>query len=92
MLPAVQTKILRKRLKSEPVVWISALETCFSSQSSQGWGSGKTFQVYLTKTQLVVAQHALASPIGEGAGRAWPPFTTAHPPQCLGCCAEESMG
>lgn len=62
VLPPVQTEILRKRLKSEPLVWIWALAACFSSQSSQGWVSDKTFQVYLTETWLVVTHHALASP------------------------------
>lgn len=62
VLPPVQIEILRKRLKSEPLAWISALATCFSSKISQGWGSDKAFQVYLTETRLVVAHHALASP------------------------------
>jgi len=54
VLPPVQTEILRKTLKSEPLTWISALATCFSSQSSQGWDSDETFQVCLMETQLVV--------------------------------------
>ena len=62
MLPPVQTEILRKRLKSELLAWISALATCFSSQSSKGWGLDKTFQVYLMETWLVVMHRAWASP------------------------------
>lgn len=74
VLPPVQTKILRKRLKSEPLAWISALATCFSSQSSQGWGAHKTFQVYLTETQPVVAHRAPASPTA----RSWEGRQAGH--------------
>lgn len=96
VLPSVQTKILRKRLKSEPLVWISALATCFSSQSSQGWGSDKTFQVYLTETQQVVAHHALVSPTaclqeGRQAGHDHP-SPLCIPISARGCQAEERMG
>lgn len=37
VLPVAQNGILGKRLKSEPLAWIPALATHFSSHSGRGW-------------------------------------------------------
>lgn len=68
VLPVAQNGILGKRLKSEPLAWISALATHFSSHSSRGWCWDKTFQAYLTERWLCSGEPCHALTGGQQAG------------------------